>query len=285
MLAGRKGPLSRVLSPRVWSLALVLCGVPLTSFGENITWEPLAKGLAVSVWKPGGACPSVPAMLAIDVDPERVRFSVHNYVDERLPKPLTIEQWQKRTGHDVLFNAGLFRENYAYLGLLYKGGRSLGGRRHSIWQGLFVAESVSDGIQNARVLDLSVDSFEENQPSYQEAAQSLMLLDRNGKIRVRKTGKQSFQTIVAETEQGHILILKTRNLTALHDIAQCLLNVLPAVRQAMAMDGGSSSDVLVSDSLWRNDHKTEDHLSWKSLFSGSMTAHIALPTVIGISRR
>lgn len=285
MLPGRKGRLSRVLSPRVWSLVLILCGVPLTSFGEDIGWEPLAKGLAVSVWKPGGACPSVPAMLAIDVDPEHVRFSVHNYVDERLPKPLTIEQWRKRTGHDVLFNAGLFRENYAYLGLLYKDGRSLGSRRHGIWHGLFVAEPVSDGIQNARVLDLSVDSFEEKQPSYQEAAQSLMLLDRNGKIRVHKTGKQSFQTIVAETEQGHILILKTRNLTALYDIAQCLRNVLPMVRQAMAMDGGSSSDVLVSDSLWRNDRKTEDHLSWKSLFSGSMTAHIALPTVIGISRR
>lgn len=285
MLSGRKERLSRVMNPRVWTLVLILCVVPLTSFGEGMTWEPLSKGLAVSVWKPGGACPSVPTMLAIDVDPERVRFSVYNYRDEELPKPLTIEQWRKRTGQAVLFNAGLFRENYAYLGLLYKDGRSLGSRRHGIWQGLFVAEPVSEGIKKARVLDLSVDSFEEKQPLYQEAAQALMLLDRDGKIRVNKTGKQSFQTIVAETEQEHILILKTRNIVALYDIAQCVRDVLPTVRQAMAMDGGSSSDVIVSESLWRDDRQTEDRLSWKSLFSGSMTAHIPLPTVIGISPR
>jgi len=53
----------------------------------------------------------------------------------------------------------------------------------------------------------------------------------------------------------------------------------------MAMDGGSSSDVLVSESLWQDDKKTEDHVSWKALFGGNMTAHIPLPTVIGVSRR
>jgi hypothetical protein len=53
----------------------------------------------------------------------------------------------------------------------------------------------------------------------------------------------------------------------------------------MAMDGGSSSDVLVSESLWREDRQTDDHVSWKALFGGNMVAHIPLPTVIGISLR
>jgi len=285
MLKGMNGGYAGLLDLRMWSLVIVLCVFPVPSFGEDIVWEQLAEGLAVSVWKPGGSCPAVPAMLAIDVDPEIARFSIHYYADERLPQPITIEQWRKRTGHDVLFNAGLFRENFAYLGLLYKGGRSLGSRRHGIWQGLFVAEPASAGIQKAGVLDLSVDSFDEKQPPYQEAAQALMLLDRDGKIRVRKTGKQAYQTIVAETEKGHILILKSRNLTALYDIAQCMRDGLPTIRQAMAMDGGSSSDVLVSESLWQNDRKTEDHVSWKALFGGNMTAHIPLPTIIGVSRR
>jgi len=270
----------------MWSVAVMLCAFPLTSFGQDIAWEPLAKGLAVSVWKPGGSCPAVPAMLAIDVDPDIARFSVHYYADEQLPQPITIGQWRKHTGHDVLFNAGLFRENFAYLGLLYKEGRSLGSRRHGIWQGLFVAEPASAGMPKAGVLDLSVDLFDEKQPPYREVAQALMLLDRHGKIRVRKTGKHAYQTIVAETEKGHILILKSRNLTRLYDIAQCMRDSLPNIRQAMAMDGGSSSDVLVSESLWQQDRKTEDHVSWKTLFGGNTTtAHIPLPTVIGVSRR
>ena len=269
----------------MWSLVIILFVLPHMSLAQGIMWKRLATKLAVSVWRPGTSCPAVPAMLAIDVDPEIMRFSVHYYANEKLPRPVTIEEWRKRTGHDVLFNAGLFRENFAYLGLLYKDGRSLGSRRHGIWQGLFVAEPAAAGIQKARVLDLSWEHFDETQLPYQEAAQSLMLLDHRGKIRVRETGKQAYQTIVAETNKGHILIFKSRNLTTLYDVARCLRDTVPAVRQAMAMDGGSSSDVLVSESLWREDRETDDRLSWKALFGGRMATHIPLPTVIGVSRR
>lgn len=275
------------MHPRIWVLVIILCGLPQIGYsvGESILWEQLADGIAVSVWKPGGSCPEVPGMLAIDVDPDVVKFSVHYYADEKLSQPITIEEWGRLTEHDVLFNAGLFRENFAYLGLLYKDGRPLGSRRHSIWQGLFVAEPVAKGVRKARVLDLSLEHFDEKQPPYQEAAQALMLLDEGGNIRVRKTGKQAYQTIVAETEKGHILILKSRNLAPLYEIAQCVKNLVPAVRQAMAMDGGSSSDVLVSESLWRDDRETDDHLSWKALFGGSLAVHIPLPAIIGVSRR
>ncbi len=248
-------------------------------------WERLSDGVTVSVWKPGETCPSVPTMLAINVDPEQARFSVHYYAEEGLPLPLTIEQWQRRTGHHVLFNAGLYRENFDYLGLLYKDGRSIGSRRHTIWKGLFVAEPSSSGLKQSRVLDLASDSFDEQNPPYREAAQSLMLFDQAGKIRVRQTGKRAYQTIIAEAENGHILIFKSLDLVTLHDIGLCLRDGLSSVHHAMAMDGGSSSDVLVPKSLWKRDRYTQDHASWKALFSGSTVAHNPLPTVIGVSPR
>lgn len=270
---------------RMCGLVLAFCALPGVSLGENIMWEQLGDGVAVSVWKPGASCPAVPGMLAIDIDPEQARFSIHYYAQEGLLQPPTIKEWQQRTGHGVLFNAGLFRENFAYLGLLYKDGRSLGSRRHTTWHGLFVAEPSAGGLKNARVLDLALERFDEQEPPYQEAAQALMLLDHSGNIRVRQTGKHAYQTIVAETSKGHILILKSQDLTTLYDIGRCLRDSLPAVRQAMAMDGGSSSDVFVSDSLWRGDRQTEDLASWKALFGGSSMAHIPLPTVIGVSPR
>jgi uncharacterized protein YigE (DUF2233 family) len=270
---------------RMCGYILAFCALPCVGLAENIRWEKLADGVAVSVWKPGESCPGVPAMLAIDIDPEFARFAIHYYANEQLPQPATIQEWQQRTGHDVLFNAGLFRENFAYLGLLYKDGRSLGGRRHATWHGLFVAEPSVNGLKKARVLDLAVERFDEQHPPYQEAAQALMLLDSDGKIRVRQTGKQAYQTIVAETDEGHILILKSRALTTLYDIGQCLRDSLSVVRQAMAMDGGSSSDVLVAESLWQGARQTQDRASWKALFGGSTAAHIPLPAVIGISRR
>jgi uncharacterized protein YigE (DUF2233 family) len=224
-------------------------------------------------------------MLAIDIDPERTRFSVHYYAEEKLSQPPTIEGWQKRTGHPVLFNAGLFKENFAYLGLLYKDGRSLGSRRHATWQGLFVAEPSVSGLKKARVLDLASDDFDELRPPYQEAAQALMLLDHTGNVRVRQTGKHAYQTIVAEADNGHILVFKSRDLATLYDVGRCLKDTLPMVRRAMAMDGGSSSDVLVAESLWQGNRQTADHASWKALFGGSAIIHIPLPTVIGLSPR
>ena len=270
---------------RVCGVVLVLLAPPPVSGAESIRWERLANGLSVSVWSPGESCPSVPSLLAIDIDPDHTRFAVHHYAQEHLAHPPTIEEWHKRTGHAVLFNAGLFRENFSYLGLLYKDGRSLGSRRHATWQGLFVAEPSVAGLKNARVLDLTVEGFDEQRPPYREAAQALMLLDHRGNIRVRQTGKRAYQTIVAETGTGHILIFKSRDLMTLYDIGQCLRNTVPSVRQAMAMDGGSSSDVVVSESLWRDGQHTEDRMSWKPLFGGGSVTHIPLPTVIGVSPR
>lgn len=266
-------------------LMVSACLCQNVSSAEAISWVELTDGIGVSVWKAQDQCPLVPRMLLVDVDPERTRFSIHHYVQEGLPEPPRIDEWQRRTGHHLVFNAGLFRENFAYLGLLYKDGRPLGSRRHPSWRGLFVAEPSDSGLRKARVLDLDSEIFDEERPPYREAAQALMLLDRAGRVRVRETGKYAYQTIVAETVAGHILLLKSLGAARLHDIAQCLKAVLPTVRQAMAMDGGSSSDIRIQESLWQKDIETEDRASWKNLFAGTMGSHIPLPTVIGASPR
>lgn len=281
----RRGTHLAVNARRACCLLLIACALPALALAEEMVWERLSEGLAISVWKPGEACPAVPAMLVADLDPERTRFFVHYYAQEGLSQPPTIEEWQKRTHHHVLFNAGLFREDFTYLGLLYKDGQSLGSRRHLSWHGLFVAEPSLPGLKKARVLDLASESFDEQQPSYREAAQSLMLLDHTGKIRVRLTGKYAYQTIVAEANNGHILVFKSLDPVTLYDVGQCLRDTLPVVRRAMAMDGGSSSDVLISESLWREDKQAGDRVSWKSWFAGSESAHIPLPAVIGVSPR
>lgn len=266
-------------------LLVAACVLPNPGIAGDISWIQLSDGIRVSVWKAQEQCPIVPRMLAVDLDPERIKFSVHYYAQEGLSEPHRIDQWQKRTGHHVIFNAGLFRENFAYLGLLYKDGRPLGSRRHPSWRGLFVAEPSDSELRKARVLDLDSEAFDEGRPSYREAAQALMLLDRTGRVRVREAGKYAYQTIVAETVAGHILLLKSLGAVRLYDIAQCLKEVLPTVRQAMAMDGGSSSDVRILESLWQKDIETEPGTSWKSLFAGNAGSHIPLPTVIGASPR
>jgi uncharacterized protein YigE (DUF2233 family) len=273
-------------------VALFLFGVvffmfsgPLTTTAQTLTEDQLGDGLSISVWDPHTQCPEVAPLVAVEIDPDRYRFTVHYYQQDGFSGPLDIRQWQEQTGHDLVFNAGLFRENYAYLGLLYANGRSLGSKRHATWLGLFVAEPAEDHSRRARVLDLSFDTFDEQRVPYREVAQSLMLLDRTGKVRVRQTGKRAHQTLVAEQSNGHLLVLKTTEVVSLYAIGECLRKAFPSLRQVMAMDGGSSSDIAVSPSLRQATSRMAGAHSWIPLLEDSIATHIELPAVIGISPR
>ncbi|HEX4967355.1 MAG TPA: hypothetical protein VFV44_02450 [Nitrospiraceae bacterium] len=273
-------------------VALFLFGVvffmfsgPLTTTAQTLSEDHLGDGLSISVWDPHTQCPEVAPLVAVEIDPDRYRFTVHYYQEDGFSGPLDIRQWQEQTGHDLVFNAGLFRENYAYLGLLYANGRSLGSKRHATWLGLFVAEPAEDHSRRARVLDLSFDTFDEQRVPYREVAQSLMLLDRTGKVRVRQTGKRAHQTLVAEQSNGHLLVLKTTEVVSLYAIGECLRKAFPSLRQVMAMDGGSSSDIAVSPSLRQATSRMAGAHSWIPLLEDSIATHIELPAVIGISPR
>lgn len=272
-------------APFLLGLIVVMFSGPSTAMAQTLAEDQLGDGLSISVWNPRTQCPDVAPLVAVEIDPDRYRFTVHYYQQDGFSDPLDIRQWQERTGHDLVFNAGLFRENYAYLGLLYGNGRSLGSKRHVTWLGLFVAEPAENHSRRARVLDLTYDAFDERQPPYREVAQSLMLLDRTGKIRVRQTGKRAHQTLVAEQGNGHLVVLKTTEVVSLHALGECLREAFPSLRQVMAMDGGSSSDVAVSPSLRQAMSKMADVHTGIPLLESITTAHVGLPAVIGISPR
>jgi len=43
-------------------------------------------------------------------------------------------------------------------------------------------------------------------------------------------------------------------------------DAFPSIHVAMAMDGGSSSDIRVSEALWRHRDLTQQQSAWKDLF-------------------
>lgn len=266
--------------------SLCILAVPACSSAEDLSWDRLAVGLAVTIWKPGTDCAGqVPSLLMVRVDPDRYRFEIYHFRDEGLPSPLTIQAWQQRTQAPILFNAGLFTGDYSYLGLLMKDGRSLGSHLHPGWKGLFVAEPTEPGRRNARVMDLAREPFSLEAPAYREAAQSLMLVDESGKPRVKHSGKRAHQTVVGEDEAGNILVIKTAGEVPMWELAVCLRDGMPLLRHAMAMDGGSSSDLLLAEGLLSAQAETSTPPPWKALVDGSTPGHIPLPAVIGVRPR
>ena len=262
-------------------LGAALVAMPVHIFAETANWDRLADGLEVTVWTPGEACAQVPPLYMMKIDPERFRFAVYHYRAEGLESPLTLGDWHQRTKALALFNAGLFMDDFSYLGLLYKDGKSLGGKRHGLWQGLFIAEPLAPSLKKARVLDLKHDAFDDDKPAYQEAAQSLMLLDRRGTPRVRQSGKAAQQTVVAETREGRLLVIMSKGEVPLWELAVCLRDGLREISHAMAMDGGTSSDVLIGSEL----SGARTGAMWQPLVDGKGLSHVPLPTVIGVFTR
>ncbi len=290
--AAHAEPTGTVDTPRgVGILATVLLGScalfpGISAASPEVPWDRITKGLAVTVWTPGPRCGGeVPGLLLVKVNPERFRFATYHFRDEGLQAPLTIQEWQRRTGASILFNAGQFSEDYSYLGLLFKKGRSLGSKVHPRWKGLFVAEPLRPGLRKARVVDLWKELFPIDPPPYQEAAQSLMLFDATGKPRVRQTGKRARQTVIGEDLAGNILVIKTVEPVALWELAVCLRDGLSELRHAMVLDGGSSSDLLFASGLSSQERGTGPPPLWQAFVDGSGTGHVPLPAVIGISPR
>ena len=266
--------------------ALMAVSVSWPVWAEDLRWDRLAEGLSVTTWAPEARCGEEVARLTLlRIDPERFAFSVHFYREERLDEPVSVEEWLRRTKAAVIFNAGLFQPDYSYLGILLKEGRRLGGKRHPQWRGLFVAEPVAPGERKARVLDLAVDPFPEARPPFREAAQSLMLFDRSRTPRVRRSEKRAQQTIVAEDRDGRIVLIKTSEETSLWNLAHCLMQGRPELSHAMAMDGGSSSDVAVRSSAAGEWAGARVPPAWYHLVDLGERPHIPLPAVIGIVPR
>lgn len=268
-------------SIRAALMIAVVIAMPVRAFAGTANWDRLAEGLEVTVWTPGEACQQVPPLYMLKIDPERFRFSIYHYRAEGLDVPLTLADWHQRTKALALFNAGLFLDDFSYLGLLYKDGKSLGGKRHGLWQGLFVAEPLAPGLKKARVLDLKHDAFDDDRPAYQESAQSLMLLDRRGTPRVRRSGKSAQQTVVGEDREGRIVVIMSRGVTPLWELAVCLRDGVEGFTHAMAMDGGDSSDLLIGSEI----SGTRTDAAWQPLVDGKGLSHIPLPTVIGVFPR
>jgi len=262
-------------------LLAALLFLPAHAWAQAPAWDKLADGLDVTVWTPGKPCAQVPPLYLLKIDPERFRFAVYQFHHERLNGPLTLPEWQQRTKAVALFNAGLFLENFSYMGLLYSGGQSAGSAKHAQWQGLFVAEPFAPMGKKARVLDLQAEAFDPGRPAYQEAAQALMLLDRQGKPRVRQSGKAAQQTVVAEDRAGRILVIMSNGEIPLWELAVCLRDGFRDVTHAMAMDGGASSDVLISSTL----SGPRADAAWSPLVDGKGLSHTPLPAVIGIFPR
>ncbi len=209
--------------------------------GRGPHFRSLRPGLEFTLLTSGTARGGSGRVAVLRVDPARLAIRV-------LAAPPGDEghnagEWRRRSGALAVINAGQYLPEGGYLGLLVRDGVGRGSLLPHL-EGLFLAEAEAP-LPPARVLDLRYASFDPQRNPYRQAAQSLMLLDRFGQIRVRRSAKVAHRSAVAEDEQGRILFLVTEGGHTLWELAEYLKGTSLGLREVMCMDGGQEAQLVV----------------------------------------
>jgi hypothetical protein len=237
---------------RVSALVAVVVGAFLISQRTAGTrWRELAPGVEFATLNGEPFCRSgSTAIAALRLDPARVRLRVRHYGAEPERRPLDIVEWRRRTGALAAFNAGQYYDDYSYMGLLAGGGRLISRRPHPTYRAALVAGPRHGGAR-ARVIDLSQERLDPDSLGWAEVAQSFMLFDSAGTVRVRDSDQAAKRTAVAEDRRGRLVVLTSEGGYTLHDFAQLLQRSALDLVLAMAMDGGREAEMVVSAGSFR----------------------------------
>jgi hypothetical protein len=246
-MAPRSVPVTRIAA----ALAIVVGILIIARGAGGPRWRTLRPGAEFTTFRGDVWCKGGPGeVVAIRLDPARVRLRVRHYSLMPERRPLNIVEWQRRTGALAVFNAGQFYEDFSYMGLLVCDGRVVSGTLHPGFKAALVAAPES-GASAARVLDLTSEPLDPAHPGWREVAQSFMLFDHSGALRTRKSDRIANRTVVAEDRRGRLLVITSEGAYTLSGFAELLKSMPLELSHAMCMDGGYEAELCVSTDKFR----------------------------------
>ncbi len=230
-----------------WCLAWLLVSLLLAPLAVTAARPPefrvLRPGLELAFLSAAASVRAGSDRVAVlRVDPRRLHLRV--LAAPRGQEGHNAGEWLRRSGALAVINAGQYMPDGTYIGLLIQDGRVRG---HLAGQpeGLFLADPEDTSLPLARVLDLRYSAFDPEHSPYRQAAQSIMLLDRFGQIRVRRSAKVAHRSAVAEDDHGRILFMVTEGGHTLWELASFLKTTGLGLREVMCMDGGQEAQMVV----------------------------------------
>ncbi len=268
------------LKPGFISLSFLLAGTSALA-GDLVPsltqprWKDLGGGMAFARVEATRYCRLGSAgIAAVRLDPTRCRLEPYHELE--FTDQATILDWEARLKAPVILNAGLYDTNRRHLGTLRRRGRDLGGSRHVTWKGVLVLDPQEAGLAPAALLDLSFPEDVALEHKYATAVQSMMLFDRTGDIRVRKSERVARRSAVALDRQGRVLLLVTEGAYTLWDTGALLRESGWDLVQALALDGGNEASLIVDSNGVR-------YRSFENDRSGADVATlVTLPSILAV---
>ena len=270
----------RVPVGRLAALAAAIVAVWALAQGTGpIRWRVMRPGLEFATFRGDPYCRGGSSAIGVvRVDPGKYHIRVHHYSkDSPNAAPLSIVEWQKKLGSLAVINAGQYYPGFRYMGILVSGGEVISRRPHPDFKAALVADKDR---MRARVIDLSKEPIDPRRTEWDEVAQSFMLFDQGGEVRVRKSERVANRTLVAEDGHGRLLMITTEGAYTLHDMATLLRKTHLDLTHAMSMDGGLEATMCIAVDGFR----WASFGNWpKNGLSDAPAAHVPLPAVVEIA--
>lgn len=218
--------------------------------GRGLHWRELRPGVEFATFTGSPYCQmGSSTVAALRLDPRLVRVRARHWTRLHRSGPPGVLEWQRETGALAVFNAGQFYPDLRYMGLFVSGGDTVSRRAHPGFQAALVA-SGGKGPRDARVLDLARSPLARER-GWSEVAQSFMLFDRGGGVRVKRTSRIANRTAVAEDPEGHLVVIVSEGAYTLAGFAELLMKSPMRLTHAMSMDGGLEAQLVVASGSFR----------------------------------
>lgn len=263
--------------------AVVVAIVLLARTGRAPRFYSLRPGIEFGVLPGDPYCHRGSSDIAVlRLDPARVRLSMEHCATQPDQAPLDILEWQRRTGAAAVFNAGQYYPDYTYMGLFVSGGRVVSDRLHPGFKAALVAGPKGGGTA-ARVLDLERHPIDPEALRWGEVAQSFMLFDEKGRVRVRKSSQIANRTAVAQDRSGRLVVFTTEGSYTLWEFAGLLKSSPLSLTHAMSMDGGDEAVLCVRVGGFR--YASFGRLEENGQVPNPRTTTVPLPAVVAVFPR
>jgi hypothetical protein len=216
-------------------------------------WVSISKGLDFAKVEIRRGREAIDILSIIKTDPKHNRIRVFSSFEEGKPLARTIEEWQKQTNALAMVNSAQYMADPFYMPCapIICDGKLKGPKSNPSVRGMLIAEPLKANLPLADLLDFDFDQY--TPETYAQGVQHWpILLDRQGKIKVKKTGWQANRTIVAKDSRGHILFMTTEgNFFTLYNLGLFLKESNEMkdggfhIHTAMNLDGGSEANMIV----------------------------------------
>ncbi len=225
-------------------LAVLVGGLVLARGPGTPRFRSVARGIDFAIMRGDPFCRQGSSDIAVvRIDAAETRTRVRHFAAVA-KQPLDILEWQRKSEAVVVFNAGQYYPDLSYMGLLVSGGKPVSRRLHPTFKGALVAGPVAGG-NGAQVLDLDEHPIDAARPGWREVAQSFMLFDRKGVVRVKKSSQIAPRTVVGEDDEHRLVVIASEGSYTLNDFAVLLKSSPLHLTHAMSMDGGGEAQLVV----------------------------------------